>query len=455
MKKLIAGVLVFSVILSLGSTNIVKAQSDPFFAFRSMSFLTEETGFGAKAIGMGGAFISVADDYSAVYWNPAGLALIDSKYLSTSLTHNNRGMETRFLGNPGDYNMSKTAFGSLGYLYSMEVIQGSLVFAGGYNRVHNYNSLFGYGGFNPGETYVGRVYSDPVIPNSLTQDESVEIDGNLSQFTFSGAWEAAENVFVGASLNYWTGSNNYSQSFGEFDLDDLYFVNPNDFNSVIIDNIIETDISGYDLKVGGLIKYTPELSIGLTMQTPRYISLREDWAFTEVMEFDNGDQVYVEDDAGEFEYKVMSPFKFGAGVSYNFKGGVISGDVEFIDWTQFKYRDDFPVDGYSKIDANRNIKRTLRSVFNPRVGIEIHLNDQTRVRAGFTMIQSPLKDAEPEMNRKFLSVGLGIKSGESSYIDVAYRRGTWETTSNSDFSLENIKEKHMDHRFFATLNLMF
>ncbi len=30
-------------------------------------------GIGARAIGLGGAFVSIADDPSAVYWNPAGL----------------------------------------------------------------------------------------------------------------------------------------------------------------------------------------------------------------------------------------------------------------------------------------------------------------------------------------------------------------------------------------------
>ena len=29
---------------------------------------------GTRAQGMGGAFVGVADDASAVYWNPAGLA---------------------------------------------------------------------------------------------------------------------------------------------------------------------------------------------------------------------------------------------------------------------------------------------------------------------------------------------------------------------------------------------
>jgi hypothetical protein len=35
------------------------------------------TGFGARALGMGGAFVSIADDASAVYWNPAGLSYLD------------------------------------------------------------------------------------------------------------------------------------------------------------------------------------------------------------------------------------------------------------------------------------------------------------------------------------------------------------------------------------------
>ena len=30
-------------------------------------------GIGARAEGMGGAFVAVADDATAVYWNPAGL----------------------------------------------------------------------------------------------------------------------------------------------------------------------------------------------------------------------------------------------------------------------------------------------------------------------------------------------------------------------------------------------
>jgi hypothetical protein len=41
-----------------------------------------EIGVGARALALGGAFVSQADDGTAFYWNPAGLALIKGTYVS-------------------------------------------------------------------------------------------------------------------------------------------------------------------------------------------------------------------------------------------------------------------------------------------------------------------------------------------------------------------------------------
>ena len=40
-----------------------------------------QTGLGAKALAMGGAYVSVADDASATYWNPAGLVLQEKRQI--------------------------------------------------------------------------------------------------------------------------------------------------------------------------------------------------------------------------------------------------------------------------------------------------------------------------------------------------------------------------------------
>jgi len=39
------------------------------------------TGVGARALGMGGAFVAVADDASATFWNPAGMTQLDAPQL--------------------------------------------------------------------------------------------------------------------------------------------------------------------------------------------------------------------------------------------------------------------------------------------------------------------------------------------------------------------------------------
>src|SRR3954447_13844517 len=50
------------------------------------AFAQSEPPVGVRATGMGGAFVAVADDASAVFWNPAGLA--SGSYFSVALDDN-------------------------------------------------------------------------------------------------------------------------------------------------------------------------------------------------------------------------------------------------------------------------------------------------------------------------------------------------------------------------------
>ena len=48
--------------------NLILAQGDGGQAGAFLRY-----GIGARAMGMGGAFVAVSDDASGLYWNPAGL----------------------------------------------------------------------------------------------------------------------------------------------------------------------------------------------------------------------------------------------------------------------------------------------------------------------------------------------------------------------------------------------
>lgn len=48
-------------------------------------------GVGARAMGMGGSFVALSDDGSAMYWNPAGM--MNQKKINTAFIHNNWAMD--------------------------------------------------------------------------------------------------------------------------------------------------------------------------------------------------------------------------------------------------------------------------------------------------------------------------------------------------------------------------
>ena len=65
-------------------------------------------GIGARAMGMGGTAISIVDDGTALYWNPAGLARIRATELTATLSHEKAKATTEFFANEAEKEIAKT-----------------------------------------------------------------------------------------------------------------------------------------------------------------------------------------------------------------------------------------------------------------------------------------------------------------------------------------------------------
>jgi len=73
----------FKILFFIVLTTVLSLSAQTEFGKYAGEFLS--LGVGGRALGMGGAFVAVAEDVTSGYWNPAGLAKMD--YPQISLMH--------------------------------------------------------------------------------------------------------------------------------------------------------------------------------------------------------------------------------------------------------------------------------------------------------------------------------------------------------------------------------
>ena len=92
MKKAIV-IIIFIKVITIINNNTLNAQSHGGIAGEFLRW-----GVGGQAMGMGRAFVGKADDASAPYWNPAGLAYLDRIQTSLMSTYLFKGISHNYIG---------------------------------------------------------------------------------------------------------------------------------------------------------------------------------------------------------------------------------------------------------------------------------------------------------------------------------------------------------------------
>lgn len=402
-----------------------------------------EFGVGARAMGMGGAFMAVGDDYTASYWNPAALALIRRFEVLTSLSRAELKNETSALGLRSMADGSNPRVNSLGFAYPVPTYRGSLVFSLGYNSLKPYDSRFNFEFFNDSA-------GDSVQQSWFELDE-----GSLNNWTFAGAVDVSPNLSVGLALNYWTGKDEYQSSYLEQDIFN-YDVVFEDFRDFRIDNNLISEFSGFNLKLGGLYRVNSNLRIGATIATPTTLNVTDNFTSDTLYTYDQDPNDFWARDEGSFEYKIRSPFVFGAGASLNVAGLLVAGSVESVDWSQIRYVTEPPIARLTKSEANEWIVRNYRSTTRLRAGAEFTFPGiGFQVRAGYHLDPTPLKNLPDDADREFITLGVGFLLNKQVKIDVAYITGEHRPYNSalSDFSGDSfsIDEKVSLNKVVATL----
>lgn len=447
------------------------------------------TGIGARSLGLGTAYTGVSNDYSAIYWNPAGLAQIDKSEFSLGLSHISFNDKSTFFQNDKSFSTSSTKLNNFGVAYPFPVVRGSLVFAAGYNRINDFAGALSFTGFNPissiiqyyapdgvptektpagnlaWELYLANVDSlgpysyvfNSKIQDSVTQSGKVLERGGLNNWSAALAIEAAKNLFLGVTVNLNTGSYFWQRNYSEKDLNNIYNTAryPFDFQSLYIDQTIDAAISGFSAKFGMLYKLGNFTRFGLSVKTPTYLTIDETFTSQGESFFDNGDN-YKYPPARPSRYKtkydVVSPFVFSGGFSYILNAFLFSADIEYTDWTQMEFQN---APEYL-LKLNTDIKEIFRSTVNLKAGIEYEFPGMgMRARTGIAYFPSPYKEDPESFAKKYFSMGISFLVQDVVAIDIAYSYGFWNSYRVNYDKTSRVDEKISTNNILTTITYRF
>lgn len=448
MQKALAAVT-GSVVVLLFSAASASAQSVEF------SSSLNPVGSGARATGMGGAFIGVADDATAASWNPAGLIQLEKPEISTvyadfrreqayglhllppALRQAQPGISTdNVMGADG------VNFASFAYPFTLCGRGGSscrdMVFSLSYQRMYEMAK-------NIDVLYIEEVNVPP--PNSFIKNFPIHYsqEGSLYAFSPALAVQVVPSLSVGATLNYWkdyAGRNGWDTSYvalgrGEYIIPAIPLV-----MHYTDDQFINTtyDFQGFNTNLGLLWNPLASVTIGAVYKTPFSADLRKASSYYDHTTMDGVTQS--EDYLTSIEYLTMRmPPSYGAGIQYRPSDRLIFAlDAYRTQWSRFVLRlgngeERNPVTGGPMVDGA--LKTILKDTTQYRFGTEylfIGNNRVTALRGGL------FSDPEPAVSRVERFYGLTLGAGFSTQrfsLDASWqlRQGKDLTT---DFGLPMI-----------------
>jgi long-subunit fatty acid transport protein len=355
-------------------------------------------GPGSRAVGLGGTYTGIADDYTATYWNPAGLAQIKRIELQGSLLQMGYSNSTRYYSTPLDASSNFTRLNNIGMVFPVPVYQGALSFAIGYNQVVDFGARANW-----------RDDSGTPIQGE-TQSWSELETGRLGAWNLAGAVDVSPNVSLGMAVNYWVGVD-------ELSVNENYWY---DSQIVSEERLISTNLSGWGATAGALVKVGRWARMGLTVGTPVTYKAEEEWSWA------SGD----DGDNGYWDYRIRAPWLLRWGFSLSPGRWLLAADIDYRDWTQVEYRSEPPQAGYSRAEMNLHIRDTYRSTVGFHVGGEYLIPMYgLRARLGFGLEPAREKGASSSEDHKTLGAGLGVLLDRSVLVDASFVRVWWKQMS--------------------------
>ena len=391
-------------------------------------------GVGARTMGMGGASLGLADDFTALYWNPAGMAQIQKFEMFSSLSHNTAIADTYFTGDAVKTGTSRSQMrlNSIGFVYPFLAKQGGWAIAFGYNRSQNFDYQTAVQGIDPS---TGTEFS------GLAVDEIDMYSGGIGIWSFGTSVYVSKRILIGGSLDFWQGNSLNELDTTATDIMDI----DSELARFRYDDEIDRAYSGVGGRIGLLAHLTDEINLGLTVVSPVELGVEEQWSESTLAVYDDGEETR-DTVSGIQAFDIERPFEIGVGAAVKLfdKQLILAGDIQLTDWTQMRY-DLAPADDIS----HDNFEEYYATTVQVRLGAEYRIPIiATHIRLGYLRDPIPFRYTQVDTH-DFLTAGVGKIFEDSLKLDVTYVLGGWAQERN------DVKTEHLTHRVFVSAAYRF
>ncbi len=361
-------------------------------------------GLGSRAQGMGGAYVSLANDFTAVFWNPAGAAGFKQTtfgFFATDLIPTNTySLSGTTLVVPEIDAKTKTSH-YLGLLAGFYMPVSSKVVLGlGVSTPSLYGTKWtgdDFTGLSDGASYI---WMSKVAVLSLSPMVAVKL---------------SEAFSVGAAINFNHGVFNLKKPAGTS-------VGPPQIDAPLAAGL--ADLGQYEETMNGwsfgatlglLVKPIEDLSVGLTVRTPSTMSYNGSALLSYA-------SLYGIPDTSDLVRDMPWPLWIAGGVSFRpFERLLLSADVHWTQWSKLdqlttEYLDPIWAD-LAAADGRDVLVLDWQDTTQIRFGLEYTLNATTALRAGYYHDPAPGPESTlnvllPTHTFESFSVGVGKTVGD-------------------------------------------
>ena len=454
----------------------------------------------SRYMSMAGAFGALGGDVSAISQNPGGIGVYRKSDISVTMNLNFLSSKT-----PGGDKLTDTKFwfNNVGYVGSMKIDSDFFKYFNwgfSFNRINSFKRRY-QGGYNVNNSLTNKIAQNLTNGNWTEEDLSVDnYSGNI-YYDSNAPWLGilayqsyllnpnSDGSLQGLATNGTTGSANYyvdekghtdeynitlggnfkntvywGINFGITDLDfDSYQYYGEDLDNAMIydyrfndgsttlgyagydfQSYQETRGTGYNFKMGVIVRPINQLRIGAAFHTPTYYDMKDLYKVQSGFDLQvNGDDNLFQGNTetgeegyyDEYRYTIKTPWRFiGSLAVVPSSKGMISMDYEYVGANTMRCGDE---GGCNYADTEQKIKDQLQASHILRVGAEYRATQNLSLRAGYSYQTSPVKDAvkgvsnnnvdvvssnymyQYDKSNQYITCGLGYRY-KSFYADAAY-----------------------------------